>query len=188
MAGGWKRCQSLPTDQTRALSIKWRNSERNLHYSSWELRGRMIMLTHSGHQRIVKTNRFLRDSVWFSGIDRMAEEVDKGCVPCQAANYDPKPVCEPLHMSQYRKLGPWQEISMHLDFCGPFPSGHYLLVMTDDFSQYPCRSWNIEVKISKGSDSAPWQYLCQGRNPLKSKNRQWSTISQWKLSDVGHST
>ena len=36
-----------------------------------KLRGRMIMLAHSGHQGIVKTKRFLRDSVWFPGIDRM---------------------------------------------------------------------------------------------------------------------
>ena len=71
-----------------------------------KLRGRMIMLAHSGHQGIVKTKRFLRDSVWFPGIDRMVEEVVKGCVPCQAANHDPKPVCEPLHMSLL-PLGPW---------------------------------------------------------------------------------
>ena len=99
-----------------------------------KLRGRMIMLAHSGHQGIVKTKRFLRDSVWFPGIDRMVEEVVKGCVPCQAANHDPKPVCEPLHMSLL-PLGPWQELSV--DFCGPFPSGDYLLVVTDDFSRYP---------------------------------------------------
>ena len=64
-----------------------------------KLRGRMIMLAHSGHQGIVKTKRFLRDSVWFPGIDKMVEEVVKGCLPCQAANHHPKPVCEPLHMS-----------------------------------------------------------------------------------------
>ena len=82
-----------------------------------KLLGRMIMLAHSGHQGIVKTKRFLRDSVWFPGIDRMVEEVVKGCLPCQAANHDPKPLCEPLRLSPL-PLGPWQELSV--DFCGPF--------------------------------------------------------------------
>ena len=75
------------------------------------------MLAHSGHQGIVKTKRFLRDSVWFPGIDRMVEEMAKGCLPRQAANHDPKPICEPLHMSPL-PLGLWQELSV--DFCGPF--------------------------------------------------------------------
>ena len=97
-----------------------------------KLRGGMIMLAQSGHQGIVKTKRFLRDSVWFLGIDRMEEEVVKGCLLCQAANHDSKPVCEPLHMSPL-PLGPWQELSV--DFCGPFPSGDYSLVVTDDFSR-----------------------------------------------------
>ena len=39
-----------------------------------KLRVQMIMLAHSGHQGIFKTKRFMRDSVWFSGIDRMVEE------------------------------------------------------------------------------------------------------------------
>jgi len=81
-----------------------------------KLRRRMIRLAHSGHQGIVKTKRFLRDSVWFPRIDRMVEEVVKGRLPCQAANHDPKPVCEPQHMSTL-PLGPWQELSV--DFCGP---------------------------------------------------------------------
>ena len=31
--------------------------------------------------------------------------------------------------------GPWQNVSV--DFCGPFPSGDYLLVVIDDHSQNP---------------------------------------------------
>ena len=33
MARGWKRCQSVPIDQTGAVSIKWGNSEGNPHNS-----------------------------------------------------------------------------------------------------------------------------------------------------------
>ena len=95
-----------------------------------KLRNRMIMLAHTGHQGIIKTKRFfLRDSVWFPGMDRMVEEAVKGCLPCQAANHDLKPTAEPLQMSPL-PLGRWQELS--IDFCGPFPNGDYLLVVTDD--------------------------------------------------------
>eukprot|EP00794_Sanderia_malayensis_P001476 gene1476-biopygen1224 len=30
---------------------------------------------------------------------------------------------------------PWQDIN--IDFCGPFPSGHYILVVTDRYSRFP---------------------------------------------------
>ena len=99
-----------------------------------KLPSRMIMLAHSGHQGIVKTKRFLRYSVWFPGIDKMVEELVKGCLPCQAANHDPKPALEPLQMSPLPQ-GLSQELFM--DFCGPFPNGDYLLVVTDDFSRFP---------------------------------------------------
>lgn len=108
------------------------------------LRQRVIMLAHSGHQGIVKTKRFLRDSVWFPGIDKMVEEIVRECLPCQAANHDAKPVSEPLQMSPLPQ-GPWQELSM--DFCGPFPDGDYLLVVTDDFSRYP------EVEILRSTSA-----------------------------------
>ncbi|KAK3752456.1 hypothetical protein QZH41_007498 [Actinostola sp. cb2023] len=98
------------------------------------LRQRMIMLAHSGHQGIVKTKRLLRDSVWFPGIDGMVEEMINQCLPCQAANHNSSPACEPLKMSPLPQ-GPWQELS--IDFCGPFPNGDYLLVVVDEFSRFP---------------------------------------------------
>ncbi|XP_044173503.1 uncharacterized protein K02A2.6-like [Acropora millepora] len=41
--------------------------------------------------------------------------------------------------------GPSQELSM--DFCGPFPNGDYLLVVTDDFSRFP------EVEILRSTSA-----------------------------------
>ncbi|KAK3740432.1 hypothetical protein QZH41_004600 [Actinostola sp. cb2023] len=98
------------------------------------LRQRMIMLAHSVHQGIVKTKRLLRDSVWFPGIDGMVEEMINQCLPCQAANHNSRPACEPLKMSPLPQ-GPWQELSIY--FCGPFPNGDYLLVVVDYFSRFP---------------------------------------------------
>ena len=108
------------------------------------LRQRMIMLAHSGHQGIVKTKRLLRDSVWFPGIDGMVEEMINQCLPCQAANHNSSPACEPLKMSPLPQ-GPWQELS--IDFCGPFPNGDYLLVVVDDFSRFP------EVEILRSTSA-----------------------------------
>ena len=31
--------------------------------------------------------------------------------------------------------GPWLNLSV--DFCGPLPTGEYLLVITDEYSRYP---------------------------------------------------
>ncbi|XP_015747378.1 PREDICTED: uncharacterized protein K02A2.6-like [Acropora digitifera] len=109
-----------------------------------KLQSQMVMLAHSGHQGIVKTKRFLRESVWFPGIDKKVEELVKGCVPCQATNHDPKPASESLQMSPLPQ-GPSQELSM--DFCGPFPNGDYLLVVTDDFSWFP------EVEILRSTSA-----------------------------------
>ena len=109
-----------------------------------KLQSQMVMLAHSGHQGILKTKRFLRESVWFPGIDKKVEELVKGCVPCQATNHDPKPASESLQMSPLPQ-GPSQELSM--DFCGPFPNGDYLLVVTDDFSWFP------EVEILRSTSA-----------------------------------
>ena len=51
---------------------------------------------------------------------------------------------EPLQMTNLPN-GPWQNVSV--DFCGPFPSGDYLLVVIDDHSRYP------EVEILKTTSS-----------------------------------
>ncbi len=46
---------------------------------------------------------------------------------------------------------PWQVV--HGDFCGPFPSGHYLLVLMDEHSRFPeveiIRSTSTTVTIDK---------------------------------------
>ena len=53
---------------------------------------------------------------------------------CQATNHDPKPASEPLQMSPVPQSS-WQKLSM--DFCGPFPNGDYMLVVTDGLSRFP---------------------------------------------------
>jgi hypothetical protein len=48
-------------------------------------------------------------------------------------------------MSELPK-GPWLKLS--LDFCGPLPSGDYLMVIVDEYSRYPI----VEVIRSTSAD------------------------------------
>ncbi|XP_048735644.2 uncharacterized protein K02A2.6-like [Ostrea edulis] len=91
---------------------------------------RVVELAHEGHQGVVKTKSLLREKVCFPGIDKIVESTIKSCIPCQAT-VETKRI-EPLQMSPLPS-GPWTEVST--DFCGPFPSGDYLMVVID--SRYP---------------------------------------------------
>ena len=94
---------------------------------------RAVNLAHEGHQGIVKTKSLLREKVWFPGIDKMAEETVKRCIPCQATGPDLAP--EPLRMSELPR-GTWLVVAA--DFKGPYgPSNEYVLVLTDEYSRYP---------------------------------------------------
>ena len=51
---------------------------------------------------------------------------------------------EPLKMSKLPE-GPWQHVD--IDFCGPSPSGDYLLVAIDEYSRFP------EVEITRSTSA-----------------------------------
>ena len=109
-----------------------------------KLQERVIELAHQGHQGIVKTKRLIREKVWFPGIDKQVEEQINNCLACQASTHDTKSKMEPLKMSELPE-GPWQKVD--IDFCGPFPSGDYLLVAIDEYSRFP------EVEITKSTSA-----------------------------------
>lgn len=96
------------------------------------LRSRVIQLAHEGHQGICKTKALIRSKVWFPGIDKETEAVVMGCIPC-VANSNRRQM-EPLNMTTLPR-GPW--INLSIDFCGPIPTGEYLLCVTDEYSRYP---------------------------------------------------
>ena len=97
------------------------------------LRDRVVALAHEGHQGMSRTKSLLRSKVWFPGINTAVESTIQRCVICQAVQATPTPL-EPLRMSPMPP-GAWQHVSM--DFCGPLPSGDYLLVLIDEYSRYP---------------------------------------------------
>ena len=96
------------------------------------LREKALLLAHEGHQGLVKTKKLLREKIWFPGIEEQAKQMIDRCIPCQANGPQNKP--DPSQMSPLPPE-PWHTV--HMDFCGPFPSGEYLFVIIDAYSRYP---------------------------------------------------
>ena len=96
------------------------------------LQQRATSLAHEGHQGIVKTKKLLREKVWFPGIDQKVAQMIEGCIACQANGRENCP--QPLQMSTLPPA-PWHTV--HVDFCGPFPTGEYLFVVIDAYSRFP---------------------------------------------------
>ena len=94
-----------------------------------KLRNRTLNIARAQHQGIVKTKILIRTKVWWPGIDHQIETLIASCIQCQAANNSK--TFEPLKMTTMPSK-PWQVV--HGDFCGPFPSGDYLLVLMDEHS------------------------------------------------------
>ena len=101
------------------------------------LRGSKIILPTS------KTTALLREGLWFPGLGKLIKEEVGKCIACQASSQPNPP--EPLQ-SPPMPSHAWNEVK--IDFCGPFPSGHYVLVVIDVYSRYP------EIEILK-STAAP---------------------------------
>ena len=70
--------------------------------------------------------------MWFQNIDQHTEAIVRNCVTCQANT--PVTRSEPLQMSELPET-PWHSTSA--DFYGPLPTGEYLLVVIDEYTQYP---------------------------------------------------
>ena len=71
--------------------------------------------------------------MWFPGIGKLTEEKAKNCLLCQAA-LTKSPPREPLRMTPLPSA-PRKEVAV--DFTGPFPSGDYINVVTDELSRLP---------------------------------------------------
>ena len=97
-----------------------------------ELRKTTLELAHQGHQGIVKTKQLLRQKVWWPGIDKDVETLIKHCLPCQAQGATSNPA--PLNMTSMPTV-PWN--TLHIDLCGPFPTGESLLVLVDSCTRWP---------------------------------------------------
>lgn len=107
-----------------------------------ELRERVIAAAHEGHPGICVMKRRLRTKVWWPKIDQQAEKFVQKCHGCTLVSAPAAP--EPLRRTTLPSE-PWQHLA--IDFLGPLPSGHNLLVLVDFFSRY------IEIEVMKIIDS-----------------------------------
>ena len=95
------------------------------------LREKTLKIAHHGHQGMVKMKELLRTKVWWPNIDKQVEEFIKACLPCQATGLakPPTPLCITETLSS-----PWTHL--HMDFCGPFPTGESIFVIIDSYSKF----------------------------------------------------
>ena len=106
-----------------------RNTRIVMHTS---LQARAVQLAHEGHQGTSKTKALIGSNVGFPGIDSAVDDAVRRCIPCQANTT--RQDSEPLNMLNLPR-GLW--INLSIDFCGPLPSGQYLMVITDEYSRFP---------------------------------------------------
>ena len=97
------------------------------------LQRKVIKAAHSmGHFGITKTKKMLRERYWFESMNRMIEELLNQCFECRVTTKEHR--SEPVKTTEIPNK-PWEVIST--DFGGPYPDGHYNLVMVDKRTRYP---------------------------------------------------
>ena len=75
--------------------------------------------------------KLLRGKVWLPGIEAKIKWMMDNCIACQAYVSENHP--QPLQISTLPPE-PWHTI--HVGFCGPFPTGQYLIVTIDAYSNF----------------------------------------------------
>lgn len=106
------------------------------------LKSKVLNAAHEGHPGIVAMKTRLRSKVWWPKIDRDAEHYVRSCKGCTLVSAPNPP--NPMRRREL-PIQPWIDIA--IDYLGPLPTGHYLLVVIDYYSRYK------EVKITKTIDS-----------------------------------
>ena len=85
-----------------------------------------------GHFGMTRTKQMLRAKYWFPRLNAMIEDTISRCYQCQLSTADPKQ--EPVEPSEIPESA-WHTLS--IDFGGPYPDGHYNLVVIDKRTRFP---------------------------------------------------
>ena len=97
------------------------------------LRDKIVSIAHKqGHLGISKTKELLRRKYWFPSMNKRIDDIVSTCFSCQVTTNTQH--TEPAKMTELPER-PWNTVEA--DFCGPFPNGEYVLVVTDQYSRYP---------------------------------------------------
>ena len=108
-----------------------------------KLQNTVIKAAHSlGHMGMCKTKQMLREKYWLPKMNKMTEIVVGKC-------YDECQLTTKQHGQETIKMTetpekPWEVVSIY--FGGPYPDGHFNLVVIDKITCYP----EVEVVSSTG--------------------------------------
>ncbi|XP_062699942.1 uncharacterized protein K02A2.6-like, partial [Aedes albopictus] len=92
---------------------------------------RVLQCAHDGHPGMSLMKRRLRQKVWWPKMDELVEKFVKSCGSCTLVSTVGPP--EPMLRTKMPEQ-PWTDVA--IDFLGPLPSGHFLLVLVDYFSRF----------------------------------------------------
>lgn len=98
-------------------------------------------IAHEGHHGMVNMKRYLRERLWWPGLDKLVERRSASCEACQASTLEHRR--DPLQPSTAPSK-PWVKVAA--DHWGPTPN-HSVLVMVDHLTKYP------EVEVVKGTSA-----------------------------------
>lgn len=100
-------------------------------YMPYSLQIRALEVAHEGHPGVTQMKRRLRAKSWWPKMDQQIEQFVKQCMGCTIVSAPSPP--EPMKRTELPSQ-PWQHLAM--DFLGPLPSGHHILVVIDYFSRF----------------------------------------------------
>ena len=107
-----------------------------------KLQKKIITIAHeSGHLGTTKTKQMLRAKYWFPYMNSMVDHTVGQCYDCKVTSRQTKE--EPIKPSIIPEK-PWETVAV--DFGGPYPDGHYNLVLIDKRTRYP----EVETTYSTG--------------------------------------
>ena len=93
------------------------------------LQQRAIDIAHEAHQGLSKTKSLSRIKVWFPGMEKLIQHTLVSCKTFQVVGKPSPP--ELLQQTDFPKAS---QVSVHIDFCGPPPSGDNILVVIGRYS------------------------------------------------------
>ena len=98
-----------------------------------KLQRKVVKIGHNlGHLGKTKTKSMLRGKYWFPYMNSIIDNAIDQCYECQVATREKKE--EPIKTTSIPDI-PWDTVSV--DYGGPYPDGHYNLVIIDKRTRYP---------------------------------------------------
>ena len=96
-----------------------------------------------GHFGMTRTKQMLRAKYWFPRLNSMVEDAVSRCYQCQLSTAEHKQ--DPVKPSEIPETA-WHTLSA--DFGGPYPDGHYNLVVIDKRTRFPVIEQTTSCRVT----------------------------------------